>query len=406
MLVRLLGAEQTALAEKNAHPFTDVATWADPYVGYAYANKLTLGQGNGKFGGADTVNAQQFATFVLRALGYSTEKDFDYSAAESFAAEAGLAVEQGEFDRGSAAALSRSALGTALAGEEKTLAASLAESGAVDSAVCAELNIPMEVKKPEVPAFASAELALTDKTLSADALLERLPTAKWVIPSNGNVDYYMMNRDEAELPTRMLAAYADSVAACLAGRTPDSASALRAGGSLKLRLDQGSDAFVFVLDADYVLLAWGQCCGADTAVTLTAPTFDAAVPLAALREAITASLEAKELPCTRTEPDEYGIFRVYPAGLGEARYYAAFIDSTMDEETIRATIVSAVADILFVQKVGWIDENGSFIPMYYGEMCLERDDTGTYAPASGSGTKLYLFYGDDGVIESYCVFES
>ena len=159
-------------------------------------------------------------------------------------------------------------------------------------------------------------------------------------------------------------------------------------------------------DADYALLAWGQCCGADTAVTLTAPAFDAAAPLSALREAITASLEAAELPCTQTEPDEYGNFRVYPAGLGEARYYAAFVDGKMDEESIRATIVSAVADILFVQKVGWVDETGSFIPMYYGEMCLERDDIGTYAPAYGSGKLLYLFYGDDGVIESYCVFDA
>ena len=177
---------------------------------------------------------------------------------------------------------------------------------------------------------------------------------------------------------------------------------------MKLRLDQGSDAFVFVLDADYVLLAWGQCCGADTAVTLTAPAFDAAAPLGALREALTASLEAKELPCTVSEPDEDGNFRVYPAGLGEARYYAPFITITgaADEENIRATIVSAVADILFVQKTTLIDGDGTVIPLYYGEMCLERDETGTYAPAWGSGNKLYLFYGDDGVIESYCVFES
>ena len=143
-------------------------------------------------------------------------------------------------------------------------------------------------------------------------------------------------------------------------------------------------------------------------MTLDAPAFDAAAPLAALREAITASLEAVELPCTQTEPDEYGIFRVYPAGLGEARYYAPFISitGTQDEEEIRTTIVNAVADILFVQMVGWTDENGVFYPMYYGEMCLQRDDAGTYAPASGSGNKLYLFYGDDGVIESYCVFDA
>lgn len=144
MLVRLLGAEQTALAEKNAHPFTDVSAWANPYVGYAYANKLTLGQGNGKFGGADTVNAQQFATFVLRALGYSTEKDFNYSAAESFAAEAGLAVEQGEFDRGQRRGALPQRAGRRSCRQEKTLAASLAESGSGGNAgrAAAELGHP------------------------------------------------------------------------------------------------------------------------------------------------------------------------------------------------------------------------------------------------------------------------
>jgi len=43
MLVRLLGKGDEALAGTWEMPFTDVAEWAKPYVGYAYANGLTSG---------------------------------------------------------------------------------------------------------------------------------------------------------------------------------------------------------------------------------------------------------------------------------------------------------------------------------------------------------------------------
>lgn len=404
MLVRLLGREQAALDEKNPHPFSDVAAWADPYVGYAYANGLTLGQGGDRFGGSDTVNAQQFSTFVLRALGYSSETDFRYAEAVTFAAEAGLAVEQGDFDRGSAAALSRSALNAALAAEDRTLAAALVERGAVDAAVCETLHIPMTAEKPEAPAFARGDYPLAGSTLSADALLADIPGAKWVMRSDSNVDYYMDGRSETELPDRLLAAYLDSVAAYLAGGAPDADSALRSGSSARLRLDHGSDAFVFVLDADFVLLAWGSCCGADASVTLTAPAFDAAASLAALREKLAASLKATEISATVSEPDEYGGCRVYLQNPGDARYYAPFLPlfAAAPDEELRGTIIRAVPDILYVQKMAILLEDGTRIPMYFGEMLIERDETGVYIPTFGSGSKLFLLYGDDGVIESWC----
>ena len=43
MLVRLLGKGEEALEGTWEMPFTDVADWAQPYVGYAYANGLTSG---------------------------------------------------------------------------------------------------------------------------------------------------------------------------------------------------------------------------------------------------------------------------------------------------------------------------------------------------------------------------
>ena len=81
MFVRLLGKEEEAKAGIWETPFTDVADWAKPYVGYAYNNGLTNGTGDTTFGGSDLVSASQYLTFVLRALGYDSSKDFQWNKA-------------------------------------------------------------------------------------------------------------------------------------------------------------------------------------------------------------------------------------------------------------------------------------------------------------------------------------
>lgn len=81
MLVRQLGKEAEALAGSWEIPFTDVADWAKPYVGHAYANGLTTGVSETSFGGNQAVTAAQFLTFVLRALGYESGKDFSWDSA-------------------------------------------------------------------------------------------------------------------------------------------------------------------------------------------------------------------------------------------------------------------------------------------------------------------------------------
>ena len=83
MLVRLLGKEEEALAGTWVNSFTDVTAWAKPYVGYAYANGLTIGtnaQGT-LFGGGSShkVTAAQYITFALRSLGYESGKDFQWN---------------------------------------------------------------------------------------------------------------------------------------------------------------------------------------------------------------------------------------------------------------------------------------------------------------------------------------
>lgn len=128
MLVRLLGAEQEALAGGYSLPFTDVDEWARPYVGYAYANGLTNGLSETVFGGAQPVTAAQYLTFVLRAIGYSSGAQFDWATAWELTDTLGItdgeynSRNNGNFLRGDAALVSAGALEALMAdGSGRTL---------------------------------------------------------------------------------------------------------------------------------------------------------------------------------------------------------------------------------------------------------------------------------------------
>ena len=126
MLVRLLGQENYALTSNWTTPFTDVADWAAPYVGSAYANKLTNGISADAYGGENTVTASQYITFVLRALGYESGTDFQWDSAWTLSDEIGLTdgsynADSGEFTRGDVAIVSCNALNMKLKGSDSTL---------------------------------------------------------------------------------------------------------------------------------------------------------------------------------------------------------------------------------------------------------------------------------------------
>lgn len=71
LIVRLMGEEENALAQKNKHPFTDVPSWADSYVGWLYKNKVTYGIDAKRYGSTQNVSYWQFATMLSRiSLGY------------------------------------------------------------------------------------------------------------------------------------------------------------------------------------------------------------------------------------------------------------------------------------------------------------------------------------------------
>lgn len=118
MLVRLLGKDAEAKAGSWTTPFTDVADWAKPYVGYAYTNGLTTGTSATTFGGEQTIDATQYLTLVLRALDYTSGTDFQWDSAWTKSDEIGLTEGQyhnnGRFTRGHVASISYTALTTAI----------------------------------------------------------------------------------------------------------------------------------------------------------------------------------------------------------------------------------------------------------------------------------------------------
>ena len=138
MLVRLLGAEEEALAKNYSSPFTDLQGWAKPYVGYAYHMGLTNGvdPANNRFGAKSLTTPAQYLTFILRALGYQDGVDFSWQRAWELTDY--LGITDGEYNssttqflRGDAAYVSANALYAPMKGSNQTLLIYLANAGAL-----------------------------------------------------------------------------------------------------------------------------------------------------------------------------------------------------------------------------------------------------------------------------------
>ncbi len=129
MLVRLLGKEEEALAGNWELPFTDVAKGSTSYayIGYAYANGLTNGTSATTYSGSNPIRANQYITFVLRALGYVSGEDFKVSTAWELSDAIGLtkgeynAANAGKFLRADVALISKNALSVNYKGSSQVL---------------------------------------------------------------------------------------------------------------------------------------------------------------------------------------------------------------------------------------------------------------------------------------------
>lgn len=97
MFIRLIGKESEALGQDWSHPFNDVPTWADKYVGWAYQKGYTKGISQTEFGSGN-IDSKSYMTFLLRALGYDDSKgDFKWEQSLEKGKEIGI-IEPSKLD--------------------------------------------------------------------------------------------------------------------------------------------------------------------------------------------------------------------------------------------------------------------------------------------------------------------
>ncbi|MBQ3390785.1 MAG: hypothetical protein IJG56_00075 [Clostridia bacterium] len=114
LFVRVLDRESEALAGENHSPFTDLPAWAAPHISLLYRDGLTKGQSETLFGSSAATSGRDFATFLLRALGYRDGQDFEWATAMDTAQTMGFAPaawDGSSFTRGDAVEMMARALG-------------------------------------------------------------------------------------------------------------------------------------------------------------------------------------------------------------------------------------------------------------------------------------------------------
>lgn len=173
MLVRLLGKSTEAHALTWRTPFTDVADWAKPYVGYAYANKLTSGTSPTTYSGESPTTATQYLSFVLTALGYEKGTDFQWDRAWELSDAIGLTdgrynQNNTKFTRGDVAIISLNALSTKLNNSNTTLIEELVKGNvvSVSAAMNAGLIGSSDYTYTKTPATATHAMIQKDGTIN------------------------------------------------------------------------------------------------------------------------------------------------------------------------------------------------------------------------------------------------
>ena len=123
MLVRLLGGEQEALTKNYTCPFTDVADWAKPYVGWLYHEKLTNGTSATTYVPNRQMTMKEYLWFLGRASGYTDEEIADGKGVVSKASYD--AQKDTKINRGQMSALSMDTLYHPIAGSDESFAQQL-----------------------------------------------------------------------------------------------------------------------------------------------------------------------------------------------------------------------------------------------------------------------------------------
>ena len=141
MAVRLAGGENDDTEYMN--PFTDTPAWANKYAAYAWAAGIAQGTGEGVYGFDKPVTSRDYATMMLRVLGYSDGAgDFVWEQSMDFASRIGItnADEDGVFTRADMFAMTCDALGARFKYGTDTLLEKLVANGSVDGAAANALG--------------------------------------------------------------------------------------------------------------------------------------------------------------------------------------------------------------------------------------------------------------------------
>ncbi|HIV68066.1 MAG TPA: RICIN domain-containing protein [Candidatus Butyricicoccus stercorigallinarum] len=136
LFISLLG-ERSAVDVGYSFTFRDIPRWFENFAGYGVYRGYTSGYSATQFGSGDTVTPEAYTTFVLGALGYSSE-DFNWEQSLDKAVEIGLcSVELAEkwknntFRRQEIMEISYLALSTNLKDSDCTLADKLIAMGII-----------------------------------------------------------------------------------------------------------------------------------------------------------------------------------------------------------------------------------------------------------------------------------
>lgn len=217
MLVRLLGKQSQAEEAKYVHPFKDVPTWGNVIVGYMYHEKLTSGKTSDKFGASDTLTSSQYATFILRSLGYS-DVDGDFSWDKSLEKLEMLkiitdtektALSKAEFNRGLMVLLSYNAMNAKLKNSDSILLNRLISDGVIfqNNARKSGLLIENPTLFQGGVKIIRADLGTIHSIIDKDELLEPVKSFTHVVTltydneANAQADLQKMNENRFDFST-------------------------------------------------------------------------------------------------------------------------------------------------------------------------------------------------------------
>jgi hypothetical protein len=170
-LIRSTGKDAEAINYQGSHPFSDVPTWADKYIAYAYEKGLVNGESDTNFG-TEKADFPMVLTFLLRSLEYNDSVgDFSAKSPELLADAAGLLpddiddINEDKCRYGNIVAVSWAALQADLKKGNQTLAEKLISEGhftASDYQKALESANTKVVEAISVSSFESLKTALSN----------------------------------------------------------------------------------------------------------------------------------------------------------------------------------------------------------------------------------------------------